>query len=94
MSKLPLAAAVSLSVLTIATAAGAHARCDGDFQFVHGNWVATRYCQRAVAEHVANRYHEHITNHAVRSSDMRPDEFCRWHNAEIETSTYCSSYND
>jgi hypothetical protein len=94
MSKFPLAASISLLVLGFATAASAHARCDGDFQYLHGSWVATRYCQRATAERVANAEHRHITHHTMRASDETPDEFCRWHNGEIETDTYCSSYND
>jgi hypothetical protein len=94
MYKFPLAASISLLALGFATAASAHARCDGDFQSIHGNWVATRFCQRMEAEHVANEWHSHITRNTVRSTDMTPDEFCRWHNGEIETDTYCSSYND
>lgn len=30
----------------------------------------------------------------MSSYDETPDEFCRWHNGQIETDTYCSSYND
>lgn len=94
MSKFSLAASVSLIVLGFATAASAHARCDGDFQLIHGSWIATRYCQRQVADHVARAEHTRITHHTVSSSDETPEEFCRWHNADIETYTYCSSYND
>lgn len=94
MYKFPLAASISLLALGFASAASAHARCDGDFQLIHGNWIATRYCQRLTAEHVANAKHTHITRHTMRSTDESPDEFCRWHNGEIETDTYCSSYND
>jgi len=78
----------------MATAASAQSQCDGDFELVNGSWVATRHCQRLVAEHIANKEHAHITRHTVRTGDMTPEEFCRWHNGEIETSTYCSSYND
>jgi hypothetical protein len=93
MYKIFFAASASLLALGIATAASAHARCDGDFELVNGSWIATRYCQRQVAEHIANAEHSHITHHTVRSSDMTPEEFCRWNRANIETYTYCSSYN-
>lgn len=94
MNRFSLAAPISLLALGFASVASAQARCDGDFQLIHGNWIATRYCQRLTAEHVANAEHSHIARHATRSSDETPDEFCRWHNGEIETDTYCSSYND
>ncbi|CCB64737.1 conserved exported protein of unknown function [Hyphomicrobium sp. MC1] len=94
MHKFSLAVSVSLLALGFATAASAHARCDGDFQFINGSWIATRYCQRAEAEHVARAEHTHITHHTVSSRDETPEEFCRWHNGQIETDTYCSSYND
>lgn len=94
MNKLPLAISISLLAFGMTNAASAQSRCDGDFELIHGNWIATRHCQRLVAERIANRDHAHITRHTERAGDMTPDEFCRWHNAEIETSTYCSSYND
>lgn len=94
MYKLSLATAVAVVSLGLANVASAQGRCDGDFELVHGSWVATRYCQRMVAERIANAEHAHITRHTVRPTDETPDEFCRWHNGEIETSTYCSSYND
>jgi len=94
MLKIPVAASMSLLALGFATAASAQARCDGDFQRVNGSWVATRYCQRMSAERVARSEHVHITHRTVRRSDETPEEFCRWHAGQIETETYCSSYND
>lgn len=94
MLKIPVAATISLLALGFATAASAQGRCDGDFQMVNGSWVATRHCQRMAAERVAHAEHAHITRHTVRQGDETPEEFCRWHNGEIETDTYCSSYND
>jgi hypothetical protein len=94
MKRLSIAISIAFLALGIATTASAQSRCDGDFELVHGSWIATQYCQRLVAERIANRDHTHITRHTERAGDVTPDEFCRWHNGEIETSTYCSSYND
>ncbi len=94
MKRLPIALSATFLVFGMATAASAQSRCDGDFELIHGNWIATRHCQRLAAERVANRDHTHITRHTERAGGMTPDEFCRWHVGEIETETYCSSYND
>ncbi len=94
MRYLSLATVAAIASMGLANVASAQGRCDGDFELVHGSWVATRYCQRMVAERIANAEHAHITRHTIRPTDETPDEFCRWHNGEIETSTYCSSYND
>jgi hypothetical protein len=94
MQKASAAIAFSVLALGFATAANAHARCNGDFEHINGGWVATRFCQRLTAERVANSEHAHITHHTVHMRDETPEEFCRWHNGEIETDTYCSSYND
>jgi len=94
MMKASAAVAFSLLTLALATSANAAVRCDGDFENVNGSWVATRTCQRAAAEHIANSENEHITHHTVRMRDETPDEFCRKHVNDIETDTYCSSYNN
>jgi hypothetical protein len=89
------ATVISISLLTLgmATQASAHVRCDGDFQYVHGSWISTPYCRELVAEHIARRQHTHIAEHASRYSET-PEEYCRWNGSNIETSTYCSEYND
>jgi hypothetical protein len=93
MNKTAIAISISLLAFGTATSANAHARCDGDFQFIHGNWIATPYCQESAANRIAHREHMRVSQHASRSSETA-EEYCRWHNGEIETSTFCSSYND
>jgi hypothetical protein len=93
MNKLVTAISISLLASGMTTVASAHGRCDGDFQFIHGSWIATPYCQELVANRMARREHMRVSQHASRYSET-PDEYCRWHNAQIETSTFCSSYND
>lgn len=94
MSKLPLALSVSLLAFGMTSAASAQPKCNGDFALVDGSWVATRYCQRLVAREIAREDHERISQHPTRSNDMTPEEYCRWHAADIRTETYCSSYNE
>jgi hypothetical protein len=93
MNKPAIAISISLLALGMATAASAHARCDGDFQYVRGNWIATPYCQELAADRIVHREHLRLSQHASRYTET-PDEYCRWHGANIETSTFCSEYND
>lgn len=94
MSKVALAISISLLAFGISDTATAHQRCDGDFESVNGSWVATRYCQRQVANRIAHEEHMRVSQHTSGPNDMTPEEYCRWHAADIRTQTYCSSYND
>jgi hypothetical protein len=89
-------AAVSVVLLAMgisATPASAYARCDGDFQFVQGSWVATRTCQERVAESISRRMHMHISQHPSGPNEWSAEEFCRG-NPDIEVSTFCAEYKD
>jgi hypothetical protein len=95
MFKLPVALVVSLLALGAAAgAANAQGTCSGDFENVDGNWIATKYCQRDHARHVAAMEGSHLTSHPVMARDETPGQFCRFHVNDIRTSTYCSEYND
>lgn len=95
MLKLPVALIVSLIALgAAASTASAQGSCSGDFENVDGNWIATKYCQRVHANHVANLEGLHLTTHPVLAHDETPDQFCREHVDDIRTSTYCSEYTD
>lgn len=89
---------VAVSAALLATgisvsSASAHARCDGDFELVHGSWVATRACQEHEAERVSRQMHMHISEHPSGGSEWSAEEFCRG-NPDIRVATFCSSYRD
>jgi hypothetical protein len=95
MIRLPVALVVSLIALgAAASAASAQGTCSGDFENVGGNWIATNYCQRVHAKHVASQEGMHLTSHPVLARDETPGQFCREHVDDNRTSTYCSEYND
>lgn len=85
--------AVLLAAGVSATAASAHARCDGDFELVQGSWVATRTCQERVAQRIAHQMHRHISAHPSGPYEWSAEEFCRG-NPDIEVSTFCAPYQD
>jgi hypothetical protein len=94
MRSLFFAASMSLLVSgMIAGNANAHARCDGDFEFVDGSWVATRSCQLHEANKVAHEMHMRISRHPSGSNEESTEEFCRG-NPDIRVSTLCAEYND
>ncbi len=89
-------AAVSVVLLAMgisATPASAYARCDGDFQFVQGSWVATRTCQEQVVERISRRTDRRISEHPSGPYEGSAEEFCRG-NPDIEVSTFCAEYKD
>lgn len=91
-----LAVAVSfvlLAIGTIATAANARARCDGNFELVQGSWVATRACQEQVAERIARQTDRRISEHPSGPYEGSAEEFCRG-NPNIEVSSFCAQYRD
>jgi hypothetical protein len=95
MTKLPIVLTISLMALgAAASGASAQSSCSGDFENVGGNWIATKYCQRAEAQKVARTEDMHITSHPALAHDETPGQFCRENVANIATSTYCASYND
>ncbi len=90
-----ISAVISLSVLGLALAAGtasAQPACDGDFALVDGNWIATRYCQRAEAQKVAAEEHMKISASPIANNEETPSDFCQRNSDDIRTSTYCNSY--
>jgi hypothetical protein len=88
---------VAVSAVLLASAisgpAGAHARCDGDFEMIHGSWVATRGCQLQEAKKIARQMHMRISQHPSGGNEESAEEFCRG-NPDIRVATFCSSYKD
>jgi hypothetical protein len=76
-----------------AGAASAHSRCDGDFEMIHGSWVATRSCQEHEAEKVSRQMHMHISEHPSGGNEWSAEEFCRG-NPDIRVATFCAAYKD
>jgi hypothetical protein len=90
-----LFAVLSTSLIALGLAAGAASAqpaCDGDFALVDGNWIATRYCQRAVAQKVAAEQHMRISASPVGAHEETASQFCQQNSDDIRTSTYCNSY--
>lgn len=85
--------ALCLFAATAVPQARAHSRCDGDFERVGGDWVATRRCQEHEANKVARELHRHVTDWPSTENDVTPDEFCRGNN-DIRVSTFCAAYKD
>jgi hypothetical protein len=69
-------AACALAGLPLATA---HARiaCDGNYQVVQGNLIATPYCQEHNLARVAQAYGMRVSFDAIRSSDSVKGQVCR-----------------
>jgi hypothetical protein len=70
------AAAVVLAGLPLATAE-ARINCDGNYQIVQGQPIATPYCQEQNLAHVAQSYGMRVSFEAIRRSDSIKADICR-----------------
>lgn len=94
MRSLSLAVPMLLLALgAIAGDASARSRCDGNFEFIHGSWIATPSCQMHEANKVARKMHKRLSEHPSGSNEESPTEFCRG-NPDIRVSTFCAAYKD
>lgn len=58
-------------------AARAEIPCDGNFQIVNGQPVATLFCRETNLARVARAYGWHVTEDAIRHSDSTKAQVCR-----------------
>lgn len=71
----------------------AHKCDDGGFENIHGQWVATPYCEEELAAQISRRDHWHYTASQLHSSPASMEEFCRG-NANPDVTTACAPYRD
>lgn len=80
-------------LLALPEAAFAHNCDDGGFENIHGQWVATPYCEEELAAQISHRNHWHYTASQLHSSSTSMEEFCRG-NANPDVTTACAPYRD
>ena len=94
-SNVCLISLVAATAIASCGTAMAQSRCDGNgFELSNGRWIASKYCQEALAAAVAERgEHRH---HEVRRLHGEPlSEFCRRRGRfDIRTQLLCLNHGD
>jgi hypothetical protein len=91
---LPLIAGViTLGAIGLATVpAEARIRCNGNYQIVDGNQIATPYCQDENLARVAREYGMRVSGSQIRASESKKAEACRLAGNDNRVSVACASY--
>ncbi len=72
----------------------AHPRCDDmGFALVHGQWIASQWCQEELAARVSRKSGWGYTSAQLHNSPKAMEEFCRG-NADIRFTDACASHRD
>jgi hypothetical protein len=89
MKPVILAGLLALIVAVPAAEARRAPRCDGNFQFVRGGWVSTRYCRADQIARVARERGIHMTAEALLAHPADAEEVCRFVGADNRVHPAC-----
>lgn len=84
----PVLAAVSFS----AVAAHSAIRCDGPYQIIRGDKLATPWCQDNYLAAVARSYGMRVSDSAIRNNPNTKERACRFVGADIRVKDICHGY--
>lgn len=89
MKRLALACLLVFTVAAPSAEARRTPRCDGNFQFVRGGWVSTRYCRADQIARVARESGLHTTAEALLAHPARAEEVCRFVDSDYRVHPAC-----
>jgi hypothetical protein len=93
--KLIAAAILGAGMLTLAHGgAEAAIACDGNFQIVQGNPVATLYCREWNLARVARKFGWHVSVDEIRYSETRKAQLCRAVGFDLEVQEVCAPFSN
>ena len=88
-----LSAAVPIAAMPF-DAAEAKIRCDGAFQIVQGNHIATPYCGDNYLAKVAQGYGSKVTARQIRNSPSKKQEICQWIGHDTRVQDICAGWRN
>lgn len=74
--------------------ASARIACDGPYQIVRGQAIATPYCQDAYVAQVARQYGIAVTAEEIRSNPGTKGRVCRAIGNDNRVQTACAAFRD
>ncbi len=88
------AIAVAAAFAMAPTAAEAKIRCDGRWQIVKGQRIATPYCGDAYLARVARTYGSSVSARVIRNNPLKKQEICNWIGHDTRVSDICAGSRD
>ncbi len=89
---------IILSTIAIAgmatTPASAKIRCNGPYQIVQGNELATPYCGDNYLAQVARGYGSSVSARAIRQNPSKKEEICNWIGHDTRVQDICAGFRN
>ena len=79
------------AALALAASEAWAGRCDGDFEWVRGAWVATPYCRAVTIAEAARDSGVHVSPETLLRHPGRADEVCRFLDSDIRVHPACEN---
>ena len=89
--------ALALTVALVGTQsvpAVAKIRCEGAYQIVDGNRIATPYCGDNYLAYVARTYGSKVSARQIRNSPSKKQEICQWIGHDTRVQDICAGWRD
>ena len=87
-----------IATIAMATAinnpATAKIRCNGPYQVVQGNQIATPYCGDNYLAQVARGYGSSVSARAIRQSPSKKEEICNWIGHDPRVQDICAGFRN
>lgn len=89
---LPIAI-IAAGLVTLVSPASA-INCNGQYQIVQGQELATPYCQDNYLAKIARQYGMHVSDATIRNNPNKKAEVCRFMGFDTRVSNICQQYRD
>ena len=94
IDELVLAGFTILGSLMVMTTPSVAIDCNGPYQIVQGQQIATPYCQDNFLGQVAREYGMRVSNREIRQNPNKKQEVCRFMGFDPRVSHICEGYRN
>lgn len=86
--------AAALLAIAVPGQSEAKIRCNGPWQIIKGQSIATPYCGDTYLAKVARGYGSRVSAQAIRNNPNTKREICQWIGHDIRVSDICAAYRN
>ncbi len=94
-SQIILSAIAAIAIAgTMTSPVTAKIRCNGPYQIVQGNELATPYCGDNYLAQVARGYGSSVSARAIRQNPSKKEEICNWIGHDTRVQDICAGFRN